>query len=48
MVNPLPALSFAKIIGAPTLVLESNCGHGAPMCEMDKVSPVVDAFLIAN
>ena len=48
MVNPLPALSFAKMIGAPTLVLESNCGHGAPMCEMDKLSPAVNAFLIAK
>ena len=47
-VNLVPALSFAKMIGAPTLVLDSNCGHGAPMCEMDKVSPAVDSFLIAK
>jgi homoserine O-acetyltransferase len=45
MVNPLPALGFAKLIHAQTLVLDSNCGHMAPSCEMGKMSPVVDRFL---
>lgn len=45
MVNPKPALDFAAMMGAKTLVLESDCGHLAPGCEMAKVAPVVRAFL---
>jgi homoserine O-acetyltransferase len=45
MVNPLPALKFAELLHAEILVLEGDCGHLAPGCEMDKVSPAVDAFL---
>jgi hypothetical protein len=33
------------LLHAETLVLEGDCGHLAPGCEMDKVSPAVDAFL---
>jgi homoserine O-acetyltransferase/O-succinyltransferase len=45
MVNPGPALAFAKLIGAQTLVLESDCGHLSPGCEADKVNPAVRNFL---
>jgi homoserine O-acetyltransferase len=45
MVNPKPALDFAPLIGAKTLVLESDCGHLAPGCEMGKMAPAVRAFL---
>ncbi|QNI34352.1 alpha/beta fold hydrolase [Alloacidobacterium dinghuense] len=45
MVNPLPALGFAKLIHAQTLLLESDCGHMAPGCESSKMDPVVDQFL---
>lgn len=45
MVNPKPALDFAPLIGAKTLVLESDCGHLAPGCESDKVYPAVRDFL---
>lgn len=45
MVNPLPALDFAPLIKAKTLVLESDCGHLAPGCEMEKMAPAVRAFL---
>jgi homoserine O-acetyltransferase/O-succinyltransferase len=48
MVNPLPALRFAQMLGAKTLVLDSDCGHGAPMCQMDKLSPAISAFLDAK
>lgn len=37
MVNPKPALDFAAMLGAKTMVLESDCGHLAPGCEADKV-----------
>jgi homoserine O-acetyltransferase len=45
MVNPGPALEFAKLLGAKTLLLTSDCGHLAPGCEADKLNPAVRAFL---
>lgn len=48
MVNPIPALAFAKLIHASTLVLMSDCGHMAPGCEIDKVSPAIESFLGAQ
>jgi len=45
MVNSLPALGFAKLIHAQTLMLDSDCGHMAPGCEMEKMKPVVRQFL---
>ncbi len=46
-VNPGPALEFAQLVNAQTLVLQGDCGHIAPFCEVDKVRPVIDAFLRA-
>ena len=45
MVDPLPALGFATLIHAQTYVLESDCGHMAPGCEIGTLSPVIDRFL---
>ena len=45
MVNPQPALDFAPLIHAQTLVLESDCGHRSTGCEAAKMYPVVKAFL---
>jgi homoserine O-acetyltransferase len=45
MVNPLPALGFAKLIHAQTLLLDSDCGHMSPGCESSKMDPVVKQFL---
>jgi len=45
MVNPLPALGFAKLIHAQTLLLESDCGHMSPSCEGAKMDPVIQQFL---
>lgn len=45
MVNPIPALGFAKLIHAQTLVLDSDCGHMAPSCEIKTVSPAIARFL---
>lgn len=44
-VNPGPALQFAGLLHAQTLVLQGDCGHLAPFCELDKVRPVLDSFL---
>jgi len=45
MVNPAPALEFAKLLGAKTLLLASDCGHLAPGCEGARMNPAVAAFL---
>jgi homoserine O-acetyltransferase/O-succinyltransferase len=45
MVNPGPALEFAKLKHARTLVLENDCGHLGPGCDMPKVSAAVAEVL---
>lgn len=45
MVTPGPALDFAKLKGAQTLVLENDCGHVGPGCEQAKVSAAIAGFL---
>lgn len=45
MVNPQPALDFAPMIGARTLVLQGDCGHIATNCEAASLNPAVRAFL---
>ena len=44
-VTPEPAMNFAKLLNAKTLVLESDCGHLAPGCEYKKVNSAVADFL---
>jgi homoserine acetyltransferase len=44
-VTPQPALAFAKLLNAPTLEIDSPCGHIATYCEMGKVSAAVSDFL---
>ena len=44
-VNPSPALEFARLVHAQTLLLHGDCGHLAPYCEIDKVRPAIDSFL---
>jgi len=43
MVNPEPAVDFANAIGAPVVLLESNCGHSSLDCIAD--GPTVAKFL---
>jgi homoserine O-acetyltransferase len=45
MVNPGPALEFARDIDSPVIKLESDCGHLAPGCESGTLYPRVRAFL---
>ncbi len=45
MVNPHPALRFARLLGADALILGSDCGHIAAGCEARKLNPAVAAFL---
>jgi len=45
MVNPAPALNFAKQINATVTILESSCGHSGLGCELDKMRPAVERAL---
>lgn len=45
MVNPGPALEFARLLKASTLELASDCGHLAPGCEADRLRTAVAAAL---
>ncbi len=45
MVNPGPAMDFANLLGAKTLLLTSDCGHVAFGCEAERVGPAVSSFL---
>jgi homoserine O-acetyltransferase len=44
-VNPTPALDFAHLLRAQTLVLEGDCGHLSPGCEAQEVNQLVADFL---
>ena len=45
VVTPQPALEFAKLLNAPTLILDGECGHSATGCEAAKIRPAVSQFL---
>jgi homoserine O-acetyltransferase len=45
MVNPQPALAFARLLQAHTLELDSDCGHLAPDCQAAKVDAAVERHL---
>lgn len=45
MVNPTPALAFARLLKTRTLELDSDCGHVAPDCESAKVDAAVAKYL---
>jgi homoserine O-acetyltransferase len=44
-VNPQPAADFARILHAPLLELDSDCGHRAHTCEMKRIGEAVAEFL---
>lgn len=45
MVNPTPALNFAKLIHAQVFELTSDCGHLSPGCQMPKMQAAIQEFL---
>ena len=45
MVNPAPVTSLATLAGSRQLVLDSDCGHMAPVCELPAVSAAIAEFL---
>ena len=44
-VTPGPAIDFAHLLKAKLLVLDDDCGHGAPGCEVKAIVPAIAAFL---
>ncbi len=44
-VSPGPALEFAKMLRAESIVLDSECGHVVTVCETDKITEYVAKFL---
>jgi homoserine O-acetyltransferase len=45
MVNPTPALNFAKLVHAQTFELTSDCGHLSPGCEEKQMTAAIREFL---
>ncbi len=45
MVNPNPAMEFAKFINSEIYIFNNKCGHLGPGCEMKKFEEVVGTFL---
>jgi homoserine O-acetyltransferase len=45
MVNPLPALGFARLLNARTLELDTDCGHLVLECAGKKIDTAVAEFL---
>jgi homoserine acetyltransferase len=45
MVNPTPALGFARMLGASTMELDSDCGHVVTDCEQTKIGTAIAQFL---
>lgn len=45
MVNPIPATKLAGYLHSKLLVLNSDCGHLAPGCELSRVSHAIAEFL---
>lgn len=44
IVNPLPAMEFARLLDCEIVVLENNCGHLAIGCEMERCRRIANDF----
>lgn len=44
MVNPQPAIDFARVLGCDLVVLKNNCGHLAIGCEMERCIDKINQF----
>lgn len=45
MVNPTPALAFARMLRTSTMELDSDCGHVVTDCEQTKIGAAIAQFL---
>ena len=48
VVTPHPALKFAELDGAKTVILNSGCGHSASECEAHTMNSALHAFLASD
>ena len=44
IVNPQPAIDFARVLSCDLVVLKNNCGHLAIGCEMDRCVEIINQF----
>jgi homoserine O-acetyltransferase len=44
LVNPNPAIEFAKLVDAKLQIFNNNCGHLAPGCEMETFKEMVQDY----
>jgi homoserine O-acetyltransferase len=44
ILNPQPAMEFAKMINAKIMILENDCGHLAIGCEIERCSKAINSF----
>jgi len=45
MVNPEPALAFARLIHAEVIEVAGDCGHNFAACNSEKIGPRTRRFL---
>ena len=45
LVDPRPAAAFARLVGAETLAIPSDCGHAVFWCEPGRIGAAVQRFL---
>ena len=45
LVDPKPPAAFARLLGAETLAVPSDCGHAVFWCEAESIGRVVRAFI---
>lgn len=45
MVNPHPAIDFARLLRISAVELDSDCGHISPGCEQQHLAPMIADFL---
>lgn len=48
VVTPGPAIEFASLLNAKLLILESECGHLATVCESSRLTQAIVEFLTAD
>lgn len=45
LINPKTSMELAKLINCEITILENNCGHLAPGCELKRTSQIISEFL---
>ena len=48
LIDPRPGAAFARLVGADTLAVRSDCGHAVFWCEPDRIGRVVRGFMSSS